>query len=154
LTLRRNHFFRSSWKLEKAKNLYEEDVKYLDLDVLNIIRFENWMKCRRIKRNMFVLTPQLLDLSYWNTYNIGVASNESIFNELLFLCLYNHDICGFKNFRTDNMRNIDFWSLNVFEDQDHFNKNWKTAHLTDIAEINPHWNLYHYYHYDLKKCMR
>jgi hypothetical protein len=139
LTLRRNHFFRSFWSVERARELNEKDVKYLDLDAID----ENMWNAKIVGIN--ISNP--VNLSYWNTYNVGTV-NDCLFQYLLNFYTAAVDKNGIKNVRTDNMGGGDFYLLTALEDPEHLNNNWKTAHLRDLPYSNPHWNRYHHGKYD------
>jgi hypothetical protein len=141
LILRRNHFFRSFWAIEGVNELNEKDVKYFDLDSLDGDTFIEWMSDH--ESTVIDFESYKVDVSYWNTYSIGIASGVSCFGILLDLYIADASTHGIKNFRTDNMRTGHFLSVTERANPIHFNNDWKTAHLTEMwIDANPHWNFY------------
>lgn len=137
LILRRNHFFRSAWDLTKMGMPAQTELKYFDLDTVSE---EMWLrKCRFYK----LKSPAIhtIDVSYWNTYHATIP-RENVFYILLDFYLGMH-VYGIKNLRSENMSNSDFEMMLESSSSEHYNNDWKTAHLTYIFPFNPHWNMCH-----------
>jgi hypothetical protein len=82
LTLRLNHFFRSSWCIEKMEDFDFYDVKYLDLSILTKFDIRQWYVDFHYKNDNTEQAKDMrrillkrkrcrwLDVSYWDTYNV------------------------------------------------------------------------------------
>jgi hypothetical protein len=121
-------------------------MKYFDLDLMNGAMFSEWRNEPDYPQRRIVLVENdSVDLSYWNTYSVGI-NNNTTFQLLVYNYLWKiTNIHGTKNFRTDNMTNNDFATM--VECSAHDNNDWKTAHLTELYDYNPHWNFYNYPEY-------
>jgi hypothetical protein len=147
LPLRRNHFFRSFWCFEHMTKITAKDIKYLDLDSVNKMPFVTWFYDHEYGDRISLTS---LDLSYWNTYNVGINFNNP-FEFLMSYYFINMHNYGTKNFRTDNMDHAHF-SLVTASSPIYFNKDWKTAQLTELwMDENPHWNMYNLYNSNRNK---
>jgi hypothetical protein len=148
LTLRHNYFLRSFWALRDATHLTDKDIKYIDLDVLNKDIFLDWLAHPTISRARILgLSYIVVNVSYWNTYNIGLdnaLSNSFFIDYLLNNYLSSQSKYGIKNFRTDNMCNSDFLCFTWHKRLERYNPGWKTAHITGMLVKDPHWNMYRY----------
>jgi hypothetical protein len=125
LPLRRNHFFRSSWNIMELSKFTAENLKYFDLDAVDM---KTWSHgCKSKKKSLYgICSP--VDVSYWNTYNT-TSTVKSIFGTLLDMYLYR--VSGVKNLRTDDMCALDFKILLNYSSPEHY-----------VVFLNPHWNLY------------
>jgi hypothetical protein len=140
LTLRKNHFFRSFWSINRVTKPTKEDIKYFDLDTLNKKTCADWTfeggTYRRRGREIY----SALDLSYWNTYSLV---SYHLPGSVLEFYVCESRVYGTRNFRTDNMTNRQFFSISRYTSKQYFSNAWKTAHLTRLyIDANPHWNLY------------
>jgi hypothetical protein len=143
LVLRRNHFFRSFWSIEKVNVFTTTHMKYFDLDALNACMYNNWRYNSKYSETRILYSDNSkVDLSYWNTYAVGI-DNDTLFKLLNYDYVRRMDnIYGVKNFRTDNMSDNDFDMMLDIIDIEHFNDNWKTSHLDVGYPISIHWNFY------------
>jgi hypothetical protein len=105
LRVRLNHFFRSFWCIKDVKSLNEKDVKYIDIDALNTDTFIKWAVCSLDGAGLGeISTPSnSVDLSYWNTYKVGI-NNDNLFELILVIFIDYLTMVGIRNFRTDNMK--------------------------------------------------